>query len=354
MTSVSEKAINSREEYFSVLEDILEKNYESYEMYGKWKRPHIKNYLIERNEQFDIKKVKENGYKILETEDRGFFRIKNNESENFGFLETERDERIWRFSSFAPSYYSDSFVEKWVTSTRYLDRSWFINSTLATLEKRYIFRGIGLDFYDSLGDAAERNRFSLKMWTSGELEEYQDKILQLLKDKFSRRSLRLQEMEEERSKHLFEVYSNGKVTTTFAKNPTYIMNILSDLITRYKKSLELIEENRGIWGGLIEIRLSEPIPESKLDSLLSFFRKGQNPFRLWMTELEKTEKIHRIYGVDLHTGQKIGLDITKDSIWINMGSGKDDCGNAALRISSLLNSYVLGSAELYVGGVLVV
>lgn len=115
----------------------------------------------------------------------------------------------------------------------------------------------------------------------------------------------------------------------------------------------MIEENRGIWGGLIKIKLPKPIPEEKIDSLLALFRKGQNPFRLWMMEIERTKKIYRLYGVDLHTGQKIGLDITEDFIWINLGSGKDDCGNAALRISSLLNSNVLGSAELWVGGELV-
>lgn len=237
MRSRSEKTINSREEYLSVLEDILAKNYENYDLYGKWKRPHIKNYLIERNEGFKIKNMEQNGYKLLETEDKGFFRIKNSDSENFGFLETERDERIWRFSSFAPSYYSDSFVEKWITSTRYLDRSWFINSALSSLEKIYVFRGIGVDFFDSLGMATDRNRFSLKMWTSGNLESYQKDILDSVKDKFPRRSIRLQEIEEERSKHLFEVYHNGKITTTFAKNPDYITKLLSDLIYRYKKSL---------------------------------------------------------------------------------------------------------------------
>jgi len=129
------------------------------------------------------------------------------------------------------------------------------------------------------------------------------------------------------------MYYDGKITTTYAKSPYHVVNKFpNNLIKNYLEILKKIENKRGVFGGPIELKFDGDIPIQKM---VEFFKSGKLPFRLWLTPIERKDDFVRMYGVDLHTGDNIGLDIGTNHIWINIPKGT--CGNAGLRIPTLLS-----------------
>jgi len=330
------KKVKSREDFFQLVDYILEKNHEEYSNFGKWNSPHMKTYLIESNvsSPLEIKSSKAKDFKF-ETIEEDFFSLSTPDQTNGGFLDTSK-ERIWKFFSLLKSSDADSIMNKWVDKSQNLDRCWFSNEFLEKIEKSYFFRGIGVQYENyfqnpSLTDD-EKSKASFKLWSKGIVTEQEKKLYEVANNYFSRSSVRVQKTEDGFSKFLNEIYFDGKVTTTFAKTPNDIINRFPNkIVNKYLDLLEKVEEQRGPFGSPVELIFEKEIP---IEDIVSFFQKGKKPFRLWLTPIEKEKDFVRLFGVDLHTGQDIGLDLGTDHIWINIP--KNTCGNAAFRIPTLL------------------
>lgn len=342
-----EKKIEGRQDFLNLIDYILENNHKKYSEFGKWNNPQIKTYLIESNVSSETINNQENfcNFIIKKTRDKNFYRISSKNFRNAGFLETSNN-RIWKFFSPVVSDISDRIVTELVDNTIYLDRCWHTNQQLEKLELSYKFRGIGIsytDFFEKNKD--ERSGISLKLWTKGALKKHEKEIYEFVENKFARRSTRIQEIIDGKSIFLKEVFFNGKITTTFAKSPEEIINFSTNLQQNYIDILKKIENERGVFGSPVELLFKEKLP---IDKIVNYFKSGKNPFRLWLSPIEKKENFVRLFGVDLHTGEKIGLDIGEDFIWINIP--KKTCGNAGLRIPTILCSSFPYRVQLKLGG----
>lgn len=323
--------IDDRQQFLECTNDILENNRNRYLKYNKLSKPQIKTYLVESNT--DISKlILPEGYKIQKTESQDFFRLNTEKIENAGFVETSR-QRIWKIYSMMDSKKSDDFIRKLVNNTRKLDNCWYTNQQFDAIEKKFDFRGLGIKYENFFPDDDEtKNKLSLKMWTKGELLDYEEEIYNFTKKHFSKRSMRIQKKYEDEDRFLNSLYYYGKITTTHASNAEELLNFPNQLIDDYISLLKKIEENRGMLGSPVELIFEKNLPIKKM---VEFFKMGKNPFKLWLTPIELKDDFVRLYGIDLHTEQKIGIDIGKKHIWINIPN--NTCGNAGLRIPTLLS-----------------
>lgn len=352
---VRDKKINDKETLFEVVDHIIDKNHEKYSEFGRWEHPHLKTYLIESNiignniiERFS----NIDGMRMFETESEDFYRLGTKGEINSAFLDVSHG-RIWKLHTFISSNDSDTLINKLVDSVPRLDYCWFSNQLLNTIQKEYKFRGIGVQYEDFFNETFDedtheilRNSLSFKMWNRGDFSKPEKELYALVNKHFSRNSIRVQELEEGHSNFLNELYYHGKITTTYAKNSNDIINKFpNSLIKLYMSKLSLIEENRGVFGDPIEILFNEKIPIQKM---VDYFKNGKLPFKLWLTTIKNRENFVNLYGVDLHTGDPIGLDIGEDFIWLNIP--KSTCGNAGMRIPTLLSFSFPSSTQILLGG----
>jgi len=343
-----QKIIDTRSSFHELLNHVFSQNKELYLEYGKIEYPHLKTYFLESNypEDYDFSRNIPKEYKLYKSNEEDFYRLANKENKNAGFLDTSRG-RIWQFFSLEKSEKSDSFVKKWADNTINLDRCWQSNDTLKKYETEYTFRGIGIKFDDIFTDYKDRNSLSLKLWTKRGLSEIEDQLYQLVKKEYYRTSTRIQEDDPEDKDPIFlnEIYYDGKVTTTFSKTPDHLFNFNRIFINKYVKLLEIIEDRRGVFGEPIEILFDRSIDIQKI---ANYFTTGKYPFRLLLVKHKEKDDFIGLHGLDLHTHQPISIDIGLDYIWINIP--KITCGNAGIRIPTLLGFQILGKKEIVIGG----
>jgi len=173
-----------------------------------------------------------------------------------------------------------------------------------------------------------------------------DEILKIAQDKFAIYSVRFQKKSGGSISLSAEWYSDGKITINRALDADEVLVSVSEMANRYADSLKEATNLRDKTLAPFEIDFSQRIED--LDTFTSAVTKGQGFMKLWLVEIESDRDFRRYKGVDLHTWDRILLDVGPDYVYITIpGKG---CVNAAPRLAVLQGEDNAGKASIYHDG----
>ena len=341
------RPIHSLRDFKELLQAGFESNEESLEAFGKTYSAQLKAYLIESNKPYpdSIKSPLGTWNKI---DPAGWYSNLDGELSNTLFLDSTRD-RIWILYSLLDATKSDFMVENWVNGTNGLDNCWLSRGHLLHWEKLngWSRRGMGLRFSDGLSSEESSGSFSLKAWHgANRYVEGLDDILSMAQDKFAIYSVRFQKRSGGAISISAEWYSNGKVTINRATDVDEVLISIAEMANRYADSLREATSLRDNTMAAFEIDFSQNID---LDAFASTVVKGRGEMNLWLVELEAEPDFRRFKGVDLHTWDRVMLDVGPDFVYLTIpGKG---CVNGAPRLAVVQGEDNSGKASIYHDGV---
>jgi hypothetical protein len=330
-----------------LLQAGFESNEESLEAFGKTYSTQLKAYLIESNRPnpgyFNIPL---SSWKNIESV--GWYASQDSEYSNALFMDCTRD-RVWILYSLLDASESDSIVEKWVKSNDGLDSCWLSRGQLLHWERLdgWSRRGIGIRFSDGLSPEEYAGNFSLKAWHgANRYVEGLNEILDIAQDRFAIHSVRFQKRSGGSISIFAEWYSNGKITVNRANDVDEVLISIAEMANRYEASLQEATYLRDKSLAAFEIDFSQCIP---LDEFSSTVTKGQGDMNLWLVEVEAEPDFRRFKGIDLHTWDRVLLDVGPDFVYLTIpGSG---CVNGAPRLAVVQGEDNSGKATIYHDGV---
>jgi hypothetical protein len=341
------RPVHSLRDFKELLQAGFESNEESLEAFGKTYSTQLKAYLIESNNP-DPGSIKSPLGPWSKIDASGWYLNQDSEFPNTLFLDSTR-ERVWILYSLLDATESDSIVEKWVRGTNGLDSCWLSRGHLLHWEKLNGWgrRGIGLRFSDGLSPEESAGNFSLKAWHgANRYVEGLDDILKMAQDRFAIYSVRFQKRSGGSISISAEWYSNGKITINRATDVDEVLISIAEMANRYADSLKEASDLRDRTLASFEIDFSQPI---SLDAFSSAVTKGRGNMNLWLVEVETAPDFKRFKGIDLHTWDRVLLDVGPDFVYLTIpGSG---CVNGAPRLAVVQGEDNSGKASIYHDGV---
>ena len=332
----------------NVLQAGFDDNEESLTRYNATYSTQLKAYLIESN--LPIQELTSpSGYGRWKKLDVSHWYV--NDGGHFPgslFLDTTR-KRVWILYSLLDASISDGMVDAWVNDIKGLDHCWLSRSQLMHFGKfeEWKERGIGLKFSDGLTPEENAGNFSLKAWygATRQIPALED-VLSVAKEKFAIYSARWQKMGGGSVTISAEWYSNGKVTINRATDVDEVMLSISDVANRYEDAIFEATEIRNAKMGAFELDFSQSID---LDAFSHTVAMGKGTMNLWLVETESQEDFRRFRGVDLHTWDRVFMDVGLDYAYLTVpGKG---CVNAAPRIATIQGEDNAGKTTIYFDGV---
>jgi hypothetical protein len=324
----------------------FENNEESLEAFGKTYSTQLKAYLIESNQSIVGAGCPIGKWRGLDS--TGWY---GNQDENFPntlFLDGTR-ERVWIIYSILDAAESDLAIKNWVESRKGLDRCWLSRKQLLHWEgmEQWSQSGLGLRFSDGLYPEEEAGKFSLKAWYGA--NRYivgLDEVIEKAKERFAIYSARWQKRRNGSVAISAEWYSNGKATINRAIDVDEVLLSISEMANRYDDAISDATELRDTTLCAFEIDFSQEID---LDAFSNTVAKGTGEMKLWLVETEAEADFRRFRGVDLHTWDRILLDVGPDFAYLTIpGKG---CVNAAPRIATIQGEDNAGKTSIFHDGV---
>ena len=330
-----------------LLQAGFDDNEESLVKYGETHFTQLKGYLIESNKKITDMPCPA-GYGSWKKLDADDWYVNHGDNPGSLFLDASRD-RVWIIYSLLDANYSDNAVFKLVSDTSGLDRCWLSRNLLLYYNKldSWYERGIGLKFSDGLSPEDYAGNFSLKAWYGANKKlQGLDSIINQAKEKFAIYSTRWQKINNGTISMSAEWYSNGKVTINRATDVDEVLLSISKMANRYEDALNEATNLRNRKMGAFEISFTQNID---LDSFSNTVTKGKGIMNLWLVETESQKDFKRFKGIDLHTWDRIFVDIGPDYAYLTIpGKG---CVNAAPRIATLQGEDNAGKTTIYFDGV---
>jgi len=206
---------------------------------------------------------------------------------------------------------------------------------------------MGLRFSDGLSPEENSGNFSLKAWHgANRYVPRLDEILNAAQDQFALYSIRYQKRSGGSISISAEWYSNGKITINRAADVDEVLISIAEMANRYADSLEEATDLRNKTMAPFEIDFSQPI---SLDAFSDTVSKGRGDMKLWLVEIESEPDFKRFKGIDLHTWDRVLLDVGPDFVYLTIpGSG---CVNGAPRLAVVQGEDNSGKASIYHDGV---
>jgi len=135
------------------------------------------------------------------------------------------------------------------------------------------------------------------------------------------------------------------VTFNRAASVEDAMLTVTSMANRYSDDLSRATELRNSTLGSFEVDFSQPVP---LEPFALVTTKGSGPMKLWLIESEGTPELKRFSGVDLHSWDRVIVDMAPDHAFITVpGNG---CVNAVPRIATLQGEDNAGKTEIFFDG----
>jgi hypothetical protein len=245
---------------------------------------------------------------------------------------------------------SKSLIDNWVKRKKGLDRCWLSRPQLLHLAKvgsGWAERGLGIKFSDGLTPEESAGNVSLKAW-HGANSNTQD-IYQLLahaKKRFAISSVRWQKRTDDVVSITTEWYSDGRVTINSATDVDDVLIWISEMANKYEGSLLEATTLRDSTMAPFEIDFTQKID---LEAFSNTVAKGKGDMNLWLVEIEHYEDFRRFKGIDLHTWDRVLLDVGLDYAYLTIpGKG---CVNAAPRLAVVQGEDNAGVTSIYHDGV---
>ena len=341
------RPVHSLKDLKELLQAGFESNDESLEAFGKNYSTQLKAYLIESNKPMPESFLGALG-SWCKIDTAGWYSNLSAESSNTLFLDSTRD-RVWILYSLLDATESDFIVENWIRNSNGLDSCWLSRGHLLHWEKLsgWSRRGLGLRFHDVLSPEESSGNFSLKAWHGADrYVEGLDEILKMVQDRFAIYSVRFQKRSGGSISMSAEWYSNGKVTINRAYDVDEVLVSVAEMANRYADSLKEATSLRNKTFAPFEIDFSQRID---LDEFSSTVAKGRSDMNLWLVELEAEQDFRRFKGIDLHTWDRVMLDVGPDFVYLTIpGNG---CVNGAPRLAVVQGEDNSGKASIYHDGV---
>ena len=264
------------------------------------------------------------------------------------FIDTSRD-RVWILYSLLGASESNIAVSKWVSDNIGLDRCWLSRNQLMHYHKLESWKekGVGLKFVDGLTPETNASNFSLKAWygASRKLAGL-DEIINQAKEKFAVYSTRWQKINNGSVVISSEWYSNGKVTINRALDVDEALLSVSNMANRYEDALVDATKLRDKKMGAFELDFTQNIDLKSFSDTVSM---GRGIMNLWLVETESKPNFRRFRGVDLHTWDRVLMDVGQNYAYITIPN--KGCVNAAPRIATLQGEDNAGKTSIFFDGV---
>lgn len=257
--------------------------------------------------------------------------------------------RVWILYSLLDAKTSDQLIKSWIENKKGLDNCWLSRKQLLYWGKKeyWTSRGYGFKFSDGLYSKEEAGNFSLKAWYRpnrpiGGLEE----IIESAKENFAIHSSRWDKRNNGHVTMSTEWYSNGKVTVNRGTDVDETLLTISEIANKYFDSLNYATTIRDTSMGAFEINFSQEI---NLDFFSQKVLKGTGEMKLWLVEVENEGDFRRFKGLDLHTWDRVLLDIGLNYAYLTIpGKG---CVNAVPRIATIQGENSAGKTSICHDGV---
>ena len=331
----------------TILQAGLERNEESLESFGKTYATQLKAYLIESN-HLTLNAVGCPLGEWCSLDVRGWYGNREASSPNSLFLDATR-ERVWIVYSIMDASESDMYVDKWIKGKKGLDHCWLSRKQLLRWEnmESWTRRGMGLRFSDGLSPEDEQGNFSLKAWHgAGNYLSGIEDVLDKAKELFAIYAVRWQKRTNGSVAISTEWYSNGKVTINRATDVDEVLATIGEVANRYSDSLKHATNLRDKTMAAFEIDFTQKIDLKAFSNIVA---SGIGEMRLWLVETEVHSDFRRFKGVDLHTWDRVFLDVGTNFAYLTIpGKG---CVNAAPRIATIQGEDNAGKTTVYHDGV---
>ncbi|MEM3086924.1 MAG: hypothetical protein QXT68_07290 [Halobacteria archaeon] len=337
----------SLDDFKALVQATLEKNEDSLQAFGKTPSAQLKGYLIETNHP----SIDSAGCPAGEWEPLGAPSWYVNKDPKHGrslFADVSTG-RVWRIYSLLDATTSDGFIDSWVRETSGLDHCWLSRNLLLRYEKAQNWqrRGLGLRYVDTLSPEEEAGYFSLKAWLrASEYLPALSEVLKIAEEKFAIYSVRWQKISNGSVSISGEWYSNGKVTINRGVDVDEVLTFISQMAVHYDRELHKVTKMRDQSMAAFEISFSQ---KPNLDRFADVTAGGTGETGMWLTELEKSAGLRRFKGVDLHTWDRIFLDISEE--FAHLVIPKKGCINAAPRFAVAQGENNLGKTTILYDGV---
>jgi hypothetical protein len=288
---------------------------------------------------------------VTETEDASLHEL---QSAGPRFVVDHADERFWSFHTQGPTGEARSYLKAAVSKRHDLDFVWLPSAHLREIAGSTPPNWVVTDFAGENVLSSDRvQRLSVEV-RGGAVE----RLLDLM--------VRQPELAHAVSLSKLEVGltdpSLGTVTEAIDRRALFVAKgesltyhefVVRQVVARYRRLVEATEalamsfDSSGdggggkVRGGAIEFRFSQSLQDVSrfVDDLLS----SREPFRLWGLVDYATDDHAEIEAVDLHVGQRIRIEVTKESIRLFLRAG--GCGNTVARLVSNLQHHVDGGIQ---------
>ena len=339
--------LSSLRDVKELIQAVFEGNEESLQRFGMTPYPQMKAYLIESNHKTPADSGCPSGeWRSLDAP--GWYVNQDSQYPETMFLDASL-ERVWRLYSLLNVPISDDLVDRWVTSRKGLDYCWLSRNQMLHVEEMesWQMRGLGLTFSDGLHPPDEAGYFSLKAWHGAYqyLKDLED-LFKKAKDQFAIYSARWQKKVNDSVVMSVEWYSKGKVTVNRGHDVDEVLAHVAEMSFRYEDALREATSLRDQKLAPFELDYSQPID---LQAFADKVQAGIGDMKLWLVEVETQSDFRRFKGVDLHTWDRVFLDVGCDHAYLTIpGRG---CVNAAPRISVVQGEDNAGRTEILYDGV---
>ena len=332
------------------LKEMLQAGFEDNEAllarYSQTRLTQLKAYLLETNYPINEVGCPLGVWNSLDA--GGWYVNCESSSPNTLFLDTTR-ERVWILYTLLDATEADAVTDGWVRSIKGLDRCWLSRNHLLhyDIKEPWQQRGLGLKFSDGLASDEEAGRFSLKAWY-GATDKIPGlaEVLDTAKESFAIYSTRWQKLKGDSVTLGVEWYSNGKVTINRATDVDEVMLSISDMANLYEDALDEATGLRDDGLGAFELNFTQNID---LEAFSRTVAMGRGRMNLWLIETETETDFRRFKGVDLHTWDRVFLDVGPDFAYLTIpGKG---CVNAAPRIATIQGEDNAGRTSIFFDGV---
>lgn len=338
--------VRSLSDFKILLQGALQGTEDSYDELREGRTPAIKTYLIETNRP--VSAISPIGTNWRSIDSMGWYAAEGRGIEGNVFLDATSP-RVWRVFSLQNAAQSDALVRGWIDGNHGLDDCWISRKQMLAWERQpgWRQRGVGLRFHDGLVDPDSRGYFSFKAWhgANRHLPDLEN-LLQAAMKRFAVYSVRWQRIEHGSAVLTAECYSHGKITFNRATSVDEVLNFSSAVADRYEQALIAANAARDRTMGAFELDFAQ---ELDLDAFGEVVTAARGPMKLWLTEVESESDFRRYRGVDMHTWDRVFLDVGLDYAYMTIpGRG---CVNAAPRLATIQGEDNAGRTEIFHDGV---
>lgn len=306
---------------------------------GGRKQTHLKIQLVEVNTD-EIPQIK--GYSEWKSlEGTGNWFICDNSSDYY--ILNKVNERIWSVYSLAKVESFTRTINTWINGNLMLDNCWTSPGSIQKLMNKMNWSecGVGLRYEDCTAMSNERTSVSIRAWYGND-ERIGEMFHDARKD-FSVSSLRMKSKGDDETRS--EWYTNGRATINSSEDVDTVIYAVNKISDHYRNELEQATKWRNEEKGSFEFSFSRKVDLDRYDARVS---KGTQDLKMWMISTERSSDFIRFGGVDMHTWDRILLDMGEDYAFMTIpGKG---CVNAAPRLVTVQGETVTGKTKVYYNG----